>query len=95
MVEFDLKILISLFFSIYITISADYQFSFTEILNLKRIANFKGLCRFSQFVPAIGKVVPCRQPLPVKASPPLMKDNASINMKYLDVDQGMNSSYVL
>ena len=24
-----------------------------------------------------------------------MKDNANINMKYLDVDQGMNSTYVL
>jgi signal transduction histidine kinase/ligand-binding sensor domain-containing protein len=42
-----------------------------------------------------GKVVPCLQPQPVKASPPHMKDNANINMKFLDVDQGMNSSYAL
>ncbi|KPL12857.1 MAG: hypothetical protein AMS26_16045 [Bacteroides sp. SM23_62] len=37
-----------------------------------------------------GKVVPCRQPQPVRASPPLMKDYASINIKCLDVEQGMN-----
>ena len=42
-----------------------------------------------------GTVVPCLQPQPVKALRPHMKDNASINMKYLDVDQGMNSSYVI
>ena len=45
-------------------------------------------------IPVKGKVVPCIQPQPVKALPPRMKDNASINMKYLDVEQGMNSSYV-
>ena len=45
-------------------------------------------------IPAKGKVVPCRQPQPVKALPPLMKDNASINIKYLDVVQGMNSTQV-
>ncbi|MCK4677653.1 MAG: SpoIIE family protein phosphatase [Bacteroidales bacterium] len=42
-------------------------------------------------IPAKGIVVPCLQPQPVKAFPPRMKDNANINMKYLDVDQGMIS----
>ena len=46
-------------------------------------------------IPIKGKVVPCIQPQPVKALRPRMKDNASVNMKYLDVDQGMSSSYVL
>ncbi|KKL28655.1 hypothetical protein LCGC14_2372960, partial [marine sediment metagenome] len=45
-------------------------------------------------IPVVGKVVPCLQPQPVKALPPHMKDNTTINMKYLDVEQGMNSSYV-
>ena len=45
-------------------------------------------------IPITGKVVPCVQPQPVKALPPRMKDNASINIKYLDVEQGMNSSIV-
>ncbi|MHC4184222.1 MAG: ligand-binding sensor domain-containing protein, partial [Planctomycetota bacterium] len=45
-------------------------------------------------IPVKGKVVPCIQPQPVKALPPRMKDNANINIKYLDVDQGMNSSHV-
>ena len=38
--------------------------------------------------------MPCIQPQPVKALRPRMKDNASINIKYMDVDQGMNSSYI-
>jgi signal transduction histidine kinase/ligand-binding sensor domain-containing protein/DNA-binding response OmpR family regulator len=45
-------------------------------------------------IPAKGKVAPCRWPQPVKALSPLMKDNASINIKYLDVEQGMNSTQV-
>ena len=45
-------------------------------------------------VKAIGKVVPCKMPKPVKAALPVMKDNATCNIQYLDVDQGMNSSYV-
>jgi len=46
-------------------------------------------------IPVQRKIVPCIQPQPVKALPPGMKENAIINMKYLDVNQGMNSSYVL
>jgi ligand-binding sensor domain-containing protein/signal transduction histidine kinase len=42
-----------------------------------------------------GKVVRCKQPQATKALPPRSKDNVSINMKYLDVEQGMNSSHVL
>jgi hypothetical protein len=45
-------------------------------------------------IPAKGKVVPCIQPQPVKALVPRIKDNANINLNYMDVDQGMNSSYV-
>jgi signal transduction histidine kinase/ligand-binding sensor domain-containing protein len=46
-------------------------------------------------IPVTGKVVPCRQPEPVNALPPRMKDISSMNIKYLDVEQGMNSSFVL
>ena len=42
-----------------------------------------------------GKVVQCRQPQVSKAQSPRAKDITSINMKYLDVEQGMNSSHVL
>ena len=45
-------------------------------------------------IPTKGKVVPCRQPQPVRASPPLMKDYASINIKCLDVEQGMNMTAI-
>jgi len=46
-------------------------------------------------LPISGKVVPCIQPQSVKALRPHMKDNANINIRHLDVDQGMNSSYAL
>jgi len=42
-------------------------------------------------IPVIGKVVPCIYPQPVKSSPPRMNENAIVNMKYLDVEQGMMS----
>jgi ligand-binding sensor domain-containing protein/signal transduction histidine kinase len=42
-----------------------------------------------------GKVVACKQPQATKALSPRSKDNVSIDMKYLDVEQGMNSSHVL
>ncbi len=45
-------------------------------------------------LPIKGRVVPCLMPLPVKALMPRIKDNTTVNMKYLDVDQGMNSSNV-
>lgn len=43
---------------------------------------------------AKGKEMPCKQPQPVRALPPLMKDNASMNIKYLDIAQGMISTAV-
>ena len=46
-------------------------------------------------IPISGRIVPCIQPQPVDALPPRMKDNATMNIKYLDVEQGMNSSFVL
>jgi len=46
-------------------------------------------------IPIKGKVVPCINPQSVKALTPRIKDNISINMTYLDVDQGLNSSHVL
>lgn len=45
-------------------------------------------------IPINGKVVPCKQPQPTKALPPVMKDYASSHIKYLDVAQGMISSHV-
>jgi hypothetical protein len=45
-------------------------------------------------MPVKGKVVPCRMPLPVEALRPHLRENARISVKYLDVEQGMNSSNV-
>ena len=45
-------------------------------------------------IPATGKIVPTNQPKPIKALAPRFKDAAINNMQYLDVDQGMASSYV-
>ncbi len=40
------------------------------------------------------KIMPFREPVPVKALPLRFKDNATANVQYLDVDQGMGSSYI-
>ncbi len=40
------------------------------------------------------KIMPFREPVPVKALPLRFKDNATANLQYLDVDQGMGASYV-
>lgn len=40
------------------------------------------------------KVVKCRQPLPVKAQAPRFKDAAVSDIQYMDVDQGMSSSFI-
>nr|MBA3683402.1 SpoIIE family protein phosphatase [Bacteroidota bacterium] len=45
-------------------------------------------------IPAKGKTVFCKQPLPVAALPSRFKDATICNLQYLDVDQGMNSPYV-
>ncbi len=36
-------------------------------------------------IPVKGNIVPCRQPCPVKALPPVINENTSINLKYLIV----------
>ncbi len=45
-------------------------------------------------IPAAGKDIFCKQPVPVIAVPPRFKDATICNLQYLDVDQGMNSPYV-
>ena len=46
-------------------------------------------------IPISGKIVPCIQSQPVKVLPLRMKDNATLDIKFLDVEQGMSSSQVL
>ena len=46
-------------------------------------------------IPAKGKVVPCILPIPVKALPPVSGNNTRINMKQMDVEQGLNSSSIM
>jgi ligand-binding sensor domain-containing protein/serine phosphatase RsbU (regulator of sigma subunit) len=46
-------------------------------------------------VPAIDRPLLVKHPKPTPALPFRMKDAATCNIQYLDVDQGMNSSYVL
>jgi two-component system, sensor histidine kinase ChiS len=45
-------------------------------------------------IPIKCKIVPCRMPLPEKALHPRLRENATMNVKYLDIEQGMNSSTV-
>ena len=46
-------------------------------------------------IPTKGKVVPCILPLPVNALSPVYRDNARINMKHIDVEQGLSSSSIM
>lgn len=46
-------------------------------------------------IPASYETIPCSQPKPVEALQPWRKDNAIMNIKYLDLDHGMNSSSVM
>lgn len=45
-------------------------------------------------IPVQGKTLPAKYPSPVIAMPPRYKDNNSRSIQYLDVDQGMASSYI-
>lgn len=47
-----------------------------------------------EIVPANGIIVGAKQPRPVASLPARMKDGATYNIQYLDVEQGMNSSYI-
>lgn len=42
-----------------------------------------------------GEIVPARNPVPTTALPPVFRDNATIDVRYLDQDQGMSASTVL
>lgn len=46
-------------------------------------------------IPVKGVVVPAILPMPVNALPPVFKDNVRINIKHIDVDQGLNSSSIM
>ncbi len=41
-----------------------------------------------------GKIVPLKEPMPTRALPMRSKDNATVNVQYLDVEQGLGYSYV-
>lgn len=56
---------------------------------LKRIQSGK-----PAVITVTGIKMPCREPVPIKALPLRFKDNATANVQYLDVDQGMGASYV-
>ena len=45
-------------------------------------------------IPAKGNVVKVKYPELVKAFPMVSKDASTVNLKYLDLDQGMRSSYI-
>jgi len=59
------------------------------------LRNKYGIVQTGVPIPVIGKKMPFSEPHPVKASPMRFKDNATTNIQYLDVDQGLNYSYVL
>ena len=61
---------------------------------LKIISPGKEGVPLAKTVPARGKSVPVKQPIPELALPLKMKESAISDIQYLDLNQGMNSSYV-
>ncbi|MCC7332180.1 MAG: hypothetical protein IT232_06180, partial [Flavobacteriales bacterium] len=61
---------------------------------LRRIISGTDTFSLPKIVPAIDSPFVAKQPKPIPALPFRMKDAATCNIQYLDVDQGMNSSYV-
>lgn len=45
-------------------------------------------------IPAEGEILACHHPEPVTVQPALRKDQANIDLRYLDVAQGLNTSFV-
>ncbi|MCC7331232.1 MAG: hypothetical protein IT232_01380, partial [Flavobacteriales bacterium] len=62
--------------------------------NPKIITPGKDTFSLPKIVPTIDSPFVAKQPKPIPALPFRMKDAATCNIQYLDVDQGMNSSYV-
>ena len=56
--------------------------------------NKKSLILLRKSIPAIGKEILTHEPLPIKAQPMRYKDNASMDIQYLDIGQGLNYSYI-
>jgi ligand-binding sensor domain-containing protein/serine phosphatase RsbU (regulator of sigma subunit) len=68
-----------------------------KIIDLTKVKSVTpGTDTFSipKVVLAIDSPFIAKQPKPIQSSPFRMKDAATCNIQYLDVDQGMNSSYV-
>jgi len=61
---------------------------------LKVITPGKNGVPLPKMIPAHGKVVSAIQPRPIPTFPLRMKDAATSNIQYLDVNQGMPSSYI-
>lgn len=60
-----------------------------DTTQLKKVKMGKGV-----IINVTAKKMPFREPHPVKALPMRFKDAATANIQYLDVEQGMSSSYV-
>jgi ligand-binding sensor domain-containing protein/signal transduction histidine kinase len=58
------------------------------------LRNTYGIVRTGVPIPVTGKKMPFSEPHPVRAAPMRFKDNATTSIQYLDVDQGLNFSYV-
>jgi ligand-binding sensor domain-containing protein/signal transduction histidine kinase len=58
------------------------------------INNYESLIK-ERMIPAVGVSVPLRAPQPLKVSPMAVKDNATTDIQYLDIAQGLPYSYIL
>ncbi len=58
------------------------------------LRNSYGIIQSGVAIPVTGKIIPCKEPKPVKALPLRIKDGATSGIQYLDVDQGLSFPYI-
>ncbi|HSU26889.1 MAG TPA: two-component regulator propeller domain-containing protein [Chitinophagaceae bacterium] len=59
------------------------------------LRNSMGVIKSGVWLPVTGRKMPFSEPQPVKAATMRYKDNATTNIQYLNVDQGLTYAYVL
>ncbi len=59
------------------------------------LRNSYGVLPTGVLLPVTGRKMPFSEPQPVRAAPMRYKDNATTNIQYLNVDQGLTYAYVL
>lgn len=77
-------------------IPADTTVSFDQNSEskIKPIQNSAGVVITGKPIPAIGSKILVKEPQPIRIQPMRFKDNATLDIQYLDIEQGLSYSYI-